>query len=435
LEEPCDLCHAPSNRSVNILRALRPSPLDSALVTTFAGLDDAVQRLHHARNTTLARQIAIASIAAPTGAETRRGDAIAGELVQLGLTTVRRDEVGNVIATLPAASRSESGVRDEAAPVAPVVVMAHLDTVFEATTLPAPRFAGSRVYAAGIGDNGRGLAALLTLADVLQRDTLHAQRLRPIELVATVGEEGEGNLRGARLYFDQRQRTHAPAPMAVVALDGPGDTLIVHHAIASRRLRFTFAGPGGHPWADRHVANAAHAVGRAIGAIAMMAAAQPSGITITVTRMGGGESLTSVPSAAWFDLDVRTLDQRAMSRVVDAVLRLVERARAEESARGAALSVSTDVLGDRPGGALDIMHPLVRLADAATRWQGAEPRSASASSDANIPLSRGIPAITIGAGGTGGGAHTEHEWYDDTGSVRGLARALAIVWGAAQSSA
>jgi acetylornithine deacetylase/succinyl-diaminopimelate desuccinylase-like protein len=416
---------------VNILRTPRPTPVSSDLANTFVGLDDAVRWLHDARDTTLARQVSLASIAAPTGAETRRGDVMASEFARAGLREVRRDAAGNVIARLPATAHGDLGVDADEAPIAPVVVLAHLDTVLDATTQPAPRVDGSRVYASGIGDNGRGLAALITLAQVLQRDTLATRRVRPIELVATVGEEGAGNLRGSRYYFDQREQVHAPSPAAVVALDGPGDALIVHHAIASRRLRFTFAGPGGHPWADPHAANAVHAVGRAVATIAALASAQPSGITITVTRMGGGESLTSVPAGAWFDLDVRTLDPRAMSRVVDAIHRLVERARAEESRRGS-LSVTMDVLGDRPGGALDIMHPLVRLADAATRWQGAEPRSASASSDANIPLSRGIPAITIGAGGTGGGAHTEHEWYDDTGSVRGVARALAVVLGAAR---
>jgi tripeptide aminopeptidase len=417
---------------VNILRTPRPTPVNSDLANTFAGLDDAVRWLHDARDTTLARQVALAAIAAPTGAETRRGDAMASEFARAGLREVRRDAAGNVIARLPATAHGDLGVPADEAHMAPVVVLAHLDTVLDATTQPAPRVDGSRVYASGIGDNGRGLAAMLALSQVLQHDSIAAHRVRPIELVATVGEEGAGNLRGSRYYFDQRHESHQPSPIAVVALDGPGDTLIVHHAIASRRLRVTFAGRGGHPWADPHAANAIHAVGRAVATIASLASAQPSGITITVTRMGGGESLTSVPAGAWFDLDVRTLDPRAMSRVVDAVLRLVERARAEESGRGAALSVTTDVLGDRPGGALDIMHPLVRLADAATRWQGAEPRSASASSDANIPLSRGIPAITIGAGGTGGGAHTEHEWYDDTGSERGIARALAVVLGAAQ---
>lgn len=388
-----------------------------------------MQWLHDARDATLARQVALASIAAPTGAETRRGDAMASEFARAGLREVRRDAAGNVIARLPETAHGDHGVPADEGTMAPVVVLAHLDTVLDATTQPAPRVDGSRVYASGIGDNGRGLAAMITLAQVLQRDTLATRRVRPIELVATVGEEGAGNLRGSRYYFDQREQVHAPSAAAVVALDGPGDALIVHHAIASRRLRFTFAGPGGHPWADPHAANAVHAVARAVATIAALASAQPSGITITVTRMGGGESLTAVPAGAWFDLDVRTLDPRAMSRVVDAIHRLVERARAEESRRGS-LSVTMDVLGDRPGGALDIMHPLVRLADAATRWQGAEPRSASASSDANIPLSRGIPAITIGAGGTGGGAHTEHEWYDDTGSVRGVARALAVVLGA-----
>jgi len=425
---------------VSILRTIRPtgtmrSPAASLRAATFAGLEGSTRWLHDAREVTLARQIAIAAIAAPTGKETERGDAIAAHLTRLGITDVRRDDAGNVIARLPGIdvprNAAAEPANDASGETAPVVVMAHLDTVFTETALPPARYDGSRVYASGIGDNGRGLAALVTLGDVLRRDECATRHTHPIELVATVGEEGEGNLRGARYYFDQRALAHAPSPIAVVALDGPGDSLIVHHAIASRRLRFSYAGEGGHPWANASAANAVHAVGRAIAAIAQLADAQPSGVTITVTRVGGGESLTSVPAHGWFDVDLRTLDHSAMSRVSDAVRRLAERARTAASRRDAGLTMTVDVLGDRPGGALDAAHPLVRLAADATTWQGIEPRSASASSDANIPLSRGIPAITIGAGGAGGGAHTAQEWYDDTNGPRGMARALGIVMAAA----
>ncbi len=315
---------------------------------------------------------------------------------------------------------------------APVVVMAHLDTVFD-DPLPVARHEGSRVVMPGIGDNGRGLVGLLALADALSAQAISSVRTRPIELVATVGEEGAGNLKGARAYFDDREAAHEVPPPAVIAIDGPGDTLIVHHAIASRRVRVSVDGAGGHPWADAGQANAIHAAGEAIAAIGQLADAQRPGVLVTVTRMGGGESLTSIPAHAWFDVDMRALDASAIPVLHRAVCRLAERAVADAGLShdgGAALTVAFEILGDRPGGALDAAHPLVELAADATHWQQREPQSASASSDANIPLSRGIPAITIGAGGAGGGAHTAHEWYDNHDGARGLARALGVVVGA-----
>ena len=409
----------------------------------FTSLANAARRIADAQAHTLARQIAIAEIAAPTGDESRRGAALQAWLSTIGAAQgdvqVRVDAVGNVIA------RITRGAVDDPAR-APVVVLAHMDTVCPDTTLPPTRHEGSRVVLPGIGDNSRGLAALLVLARVLGDTEVLPLDARPIELVATVGEEGVGNLRGATYYFDQRDASALPAPSAVIALDGPGDALVVHHAIASRRLRVHITGPGGHPWADPHARNAVHAMGHAISAIAQCAAAQRSGVTIAVTRMGGGESLTAVPVHAWCELDLRALDPTRIATITETVRQLVERActsicartdgerRGRDSAGSSALTTRYELLGDRPGGRLDAAHPLVALADAATRWHGRDPQSASASTDANVPLSRGIPAISIGAGGTGGAAHTDHEWYDDTDSARGIARALSIVVGAARGS-
>lgn len=387
---------------------------------SFAVLEGAAQRLADAREAVLARQIAIAGIPAPTGNESARADALVRWLSVGTNHAVRRDAAGNVIARLgcPLGSDDEH---------APVVVMAHLDTVFEHVKLPQRE--GSRVVMPGIGDNGRGLAALVALSDALTANDIASARHRPIELVATVGEEGAGNLRGARAYLDDLEVCRAQKPAAVIALDGPGDALVVHHAIASRRLRVSITAEGGHPWADVDRANAVHVAGRAIASMAQLASAQPSGVTVTVTRVGGGESLTSIPAHAWFDVDLRALDASAIPRLHEILVRLSRRAAADagNAIANRAPAVSFEVLGDRPGGAIDVRHPLVQLAFDATNWQGREPRSASSSSDANIALSRGIPAITIGAGGIGGGAHTEHEWYDDVASERGLARALAIV--------
>lgn len=389
-------------------------------------LDGVMRRFADASPALLERQIAIAAIAAPTGGEGRRAEALAKWLSNVRGCDVRRDAAGNVIARLAGRERADDDR-------APVVVLAHLDTVFEDVPQPSARREGSRVVMPGIGDNGRGLVALLALADALTTEEVRARRRRPIELVATVGEEGAGNLRGARAYFDDRDAAHQQAPVAVIAVDGPGDALIVHHSIASRRVRVSYRGDGGHPWADAGAANAVHAAGCAIAAVTRLAGAQRSGATVTVTRMGGGESLTSIPAQAWFDVDLRALDASELPRLHCAVCRLAERAIADAARPHAprALTVSFDLLGDRPGGSLDRAHPLVQLAFDATRWQAREPQSASASTDANIPLSRGIPAITIGAGGSGGGAHTAHEWYDDADGARGLARALAVVAGCA----
>lgn len=388
----------------------------------FAHLSGVARICADRQQATLSKQIAIAEIAAPTGQEEARATAIHSWLSEIHLTQVRRDAVGNVIALIAA---TEAACDERA----PVVVLAHLDTVCVGDVLPSTRREGDRLVLPGIGDNGRGLAALLELSTLLGRDDLSPYRARPIELVATVGEEGLGDLRGVRTYFADRARAGKRLPHAAIALDGTGADLIVHHAIASRRLRISVDGPGGHPWADADAANAIHVASRAIAAICRMADAQSAGVTVSVTRMGGGESLTAIPAHAWFEIDMRALDTAAIPRLHEAVRRLVERSVSDAALGGGRdnLRFSIETLGDRPGGTLDAAHPLICLAADATRWQGGEPRSASASSDANIPLSLGVPAITIGAGGVGGGAHTIDEWYEDTSGARGMARVMAIV--------
>lgn len=390
---------------------------------------------------TLSRQLEIAQIAAPTGQESRRATFVQGAMVALGMA-VEQDAVGNLIVRLDAAvdkrasRRLDDPTTDDAD--GPVVVMAHLDTAFSDFELPALRREGSRVLLPGIGDNSRGLAAMLSIASMLRasvvNDGLSLQR--PVELVATVGEEGLGNLRGATQYFDDRARRGAKAPAAVIALDGPGDELVVHHAIASHRTRVSFFTDGGHPWAHAYRVNAIHAAGHAIAAIAQWSASRAPGVSIAVTRMSGGESVTSIPMQAWIELDIRSLNARAMAGLIDTVRKIALDACAATCVRGSEgeVRMSIETLGDRPGGSLDSVHPLVQLAMQATRWQRLEPRSASSSSDANVPLSRGIPAVTIGAGGLGGGEHTPHEWYDDSTGSRGLARAFALVLAAASSA-
>ena len=391
-------------------------------------LTGAVGRLHAADAHTLRQQVRIAGVAAPTGAEASRGKFVASALRTSGWRNVFVDSVGNVRAVLV-----PDGVDDSASAV---VCLAHLDTVFDAETPLIATTIGSQVQCPGIGDNGRGLAALLALADALRVPDLLCSVQRPIELVATVGEEGEGNLRGARHFFDDRAHRGIRAPVACVVLDGPGDTAIAHYALGSVRLRVRIIGVGGHSWVDYGTPNPIHAMAIAMAAVARLGAERTPMVAVTISRVSGGESLTSIPVDASFDLDMRSTDALALTNVVHEVRRIVHQVIADASrhvtvhgriVRDAPLRAEIITLGERPGGSLTSTHPLVALAASATRWQLCEPVSSTASTDANIPLSRGIPAITIGAGGRGGGAHSLQEWYDNTNGMRGVVRALAII--------
>lgn len=387
-----------------------------------------MRRLHAADEHTLRQQVLIAGVAAPTGAEAPRGQFVANALRASGSHNVFVDAVGNVRAVLhPCGVDHNTNA---------VVCLAHLDTVFDARTPLVATTVGSHVQCPGIGDNGRGLAALLAIADALHAPDVSCLLRRPIELVATVGEEGEGNLRGARHYFDDRVQRGIAAPIATVVLDGPGDTAIAHYALGSLRLRVRITGVGGHSWVDYGTPNPIHAMAIAMAAIARLGAQRAPMVAVTISRLSGGESLTSIPVDAWFDLDMRSIDARALANTASEVRRIVHSAIADASRNvtvhgrivpDAPLRAEIITLGERPCGSLASTHPLVELAASATRWQSCKPVSATASTDANIPLSRGIPAITIGAGGSGGGAHSLHEWYDNTDGMRGIARALAIV--------
>ena len=396
-------------------------------------LSASTARIHALDSDTLAWQMRLAAIPAPTGAEHLRAVVVARELEMLDCTT-RQDTTGNVI------GHWESGATKPSLPA--IVCMAHLDTVFDARTSLALSRDGARISCPGIGDNGRGLATMLTLVRVMREMSAHHSWLRRrIEFVATVGEEGLGNLRGARAYFADRAELRRPAPHAVLVLDGPGDQNIVHHALGSRRYRATFRGAGGHSWADFGAPNAVHAASRAAAWLADVPRNWRGRVAITVSSIGGGESMNAIPAQAWIEVDVRATDQTVLARV-DAELRQIVQAacQAEVSARAntgrapdqfvnaiSAFHSEITLLGERPCGVLPREHTLVQLAQAASHWHSIEPISAIASTDANIPLSLGIPAIAIGGGGTGGGAHTVHEWYDNSYGPRGVERAFSIL--------
>ena len=360
----------------------------------------------------LQQQASLAAIAAPTGNEGIRARAMQQGLQQAGAQACHLDAVGNVCASF-------GDGKD-----APLVCLAHLDTVYDAATphdgMVSVHRNATLLRAPGIGDNSRGLAAMLLLARVLSLPDVRARLRRPVHLVATVAEEGEGNLRGARAWFDAAEH-RGDAVHAAVAIDGPGDESIVHHAVGSHRLRVTMQGDGGHSWVHADAANPIHVLGEFIARVSRLGDARRRDAVVHVTRMQGGESLTGIPQRAWVDVDLRGTSAARIEQVTGELHRLVQQLTPPT------LRADVAVLGDRPAGSLDDTHSLVHAARRATEAVGVTPRSASASTDANIPLSRGIPAIAIGAGGCGGGAHTSDEWYDDTTGARGLTRLLRLV--------
>lgn len=288
---------------------------------------------------------------------------------------------------------------------------------------------GARLTGPGIGDNGRGLAALLALADAIH--VADMQPLHDIVLACTVGEEGLGDLRGMKALMQNA----TPAPMAVIAIDGAGDDRIVNAALGSTRWRVTFRGSGGHSWADFGVANPVHAVTAVATALQAVLLPREPRTTLTVARIGGGESINSVPRAAWLEVDIRSLGAAVLvdlGRTLHETVARIERSEnGRRTANSAPLESHIEQIGDRPCGTLSPTAPLVRLAVDVTIAMGATPRLAAGSTDASVPIALGMPAIAIGAGGRGGGTHTPHEWYDDTNGVRGLERALRIIVGAA----
>ena len=333
------------------------------------------------------------------------------------------DSVGNVIARRPAAQRVTMPAQARA-----VWCCAHLDTVFAIET-PEVQQAGARLTGPGIGDNGRGLAALLAIGHAMEQASLEPPH--DVVLACTVGEEGLGDLRGMK----QLMRDASPSPLAVIAIDGAGDDRIVNAALGSTRWRITFRGPGGHSWADYGVVNPLHAAASAAALLQVVALPRDPRTTLTVARMSGGESINSVPREAWLEVDMRSVSASVLADLDRTLRQVVARVERTENGRrlpdSPVLTSEIAPLGSRPCGVVAHDAPLLRIAQQATRECGGTPRFATASTDASIPIAMGIPAIAIGAGGRGGGTHTPDEWYDDTGGVAGLQRALRIVAGAA----
>jgi tripeptide aminopeptidase len=353
-------------------------------------------------------------VASPTGAEALRAEWLMTRLGEHGMEP-HTDDVGNVIAISPAA--------DPAAPW--VVVASHLDTVFSAETPLDIQRDGQRIRAPGISDNSRGLAGMLALVRGLERAGWPTRA--PVAFVGTVGEEGAGDLRGAKHFVAE----NASRIGSFIALDGAGDSRIIRAGVGSRRLRVTFRGPGGHSWSDFGNPNAINAAGAAVAALARLPLPDEPRTTLSVGRIGGGTSVNAIPSEAWLELDLRSEQLPPLQELERQVRDVLDRSAAEAGRGSQTVSCHIQVFGDRPAGGTAADSSLVRAAEAATRAIGRTPELASSSTDANVAMAAGIPAISIGAGGEAGGTHTVQEWYGNTDGAAGVERALLVLLAAA----
>ncbi|MGH9741216.1 MAG: M20/M25/M40 family metallo-hydrolase, partial [Candidatus Acidiferrum sp.] len=362
------------------------------------------------------QQIRLTEIPAPPYQETERADALKELLSSAGLD-VHIDAAGNVIGELAGMNEKEI-----------VVLSAHLDTVFPAGTDVKVRHDGSRLLAPGISDNGTGLAALVAIARAIQAAQINPQRT--ILFVADVGEEGEGNLRGVRALVDA-YRTRLKD---MIVLDGASTDYVTTIALASRRLEVVINGPGGHSWSDFGMPNPINALIR--GSVRFINTKVPTSprTTFNLGQIEGGTSVNSIPHEAHLKVDVRSESEDQLGRLETAFRDCMaagvrdEMESSRDRSRGR-LEWKVDVIGSRPGGELAADSPLLASLRAADAIVDNESRIERSSTDANIPLSLGIDAISIGAGGNGGGAHSLLEWYEPAGRELGLQRALLTLLG------
>ncbi len=362
------------------------------------------------------QQVRLTEIPAPPFQEAQRAAAVKELLAEAGLS-VQIDKAGNVIGELRGVNEKEM-----------VVMAAHLDTVFPPGTDVKVRRDGARMDAPGISDNGTGLAALLAVARAVQSARLKPQRT--ILFVADVGEEGEGNLRGMRAIIE----AYRARLKAAVVLDGSGTDHVTTKALASRRLEALITGPGGHSWSDFGMPNPINALVR--GSVRFINTKVPASprTTYNIGQIEGGTSVNSIPHEARLKVDIRSESEDELARLESALRECIsagvrdEMESARDRSKGK-LEWKVELLGSRPGGELSADSALLAALRAADEYVGNQSRIERSSTDANIPLSLGIEAISIGAGGSGGGAHSLQEWYDAAGREAGLKRALLTLLG------
>ena len=379
----------------------------------------------------------LVGIAAPPFGEQPRAEWFAEQLASIGVSSVKTDAIGNVIGVLPAAHLPA----ESSGPV--VVISAHLDTVFplEAPLNPVvERVDGSlRLTAPGACDNGAGLAGMLAIVEALLQS--QTELPAPLIVLANVGEEGEGDLRGVRHFYDESR--YASRVAAHVVLDGAGADSAVSQALGSRRFQVTVSGPGGHSFTDAGTPNPIAALAGALAALCETTLPDEPRTTMNVGTIHGGTSVNSIPESATASVDFRSTSREELLRLEVALHRAVEDAVERANVLGrnypvrsrGKLTFEIDKIGDRPAALLPADSAILEALKAVDRHLGLRTDLRLGSTDANVPIARGIPALSMGAGGDGGGAHTLAEWYIDKDRELGLRRVLMLTLAVAEWAA
>lgn len=380
----------------------------------------AFQWLHIHEQQILRWQAEMVAVAAPPFGERARAEWLCERFRELKLSDVHLDEVGNAIGMRRAAGSSRQCV----------LLSAHIDTVFPAETVIEPVMHGTRLQAPGACDNGAGVVCLLALAAAMEQAGIDPDC--DVIFAGNVGEEGDGDLRGMRHIYE-----HAPwrdRIAAHIVLDGAGHEVAVVEALGSRRYLVTMQGPGGHSWTDAGRPNPIVALSEAIARLGELALSGPPRTTFNVGTIEGGTAINAIPERAAARFDIRSTDSEQLVRLEVELYRAVEDAvlaanarLSNDERRKQALTFAIEKTGSRPAGRLAADAPLYTLLQAVDRHLAIRTEPRIASTDANVPLSRGVPAMSLGAGGEGGGIHTRAEWYDAKGREIGLRRILLLL--------
>jgi len=384
-----------------------------------APLPDAMRaQLAQEYDRVIAELIRITETPAPPFKEAERAALFAAMLRDAGLSDVTIDAEGNVLALRP--GREDGPV---------FVVSAHLDTVFPEGTPITVRRDGDRLFAPGIGDDSLGLASILAWVRALEAAQVSTRH--PVLFVGSVGEEGQGDLRGVRHLFTQG--AYKDRIGAFLSIDNTDAGRIVHAAVGSRRYRLAFRGPGGHSYGAFGIVNPMAAMAETVRGLYAISVPREPRTTYAASVVSGGTSVNSIPDEILLEIDMRSRDPEALAQLeaqlLAAARAAVDGENAARSIRSGAIRLDPELIGDRPAGTTPENHPLVVRAMAASRTYGFEPRLDASSTDANIPMSLGIPALTIGSGAGGGRAHSVEEYLNIERErfLAGLSVGLALI--------
>lgn len=401
------------NETENQVEEVIATPTDPAALSVDPAITHAVQRvldsprikeafsvIEALEPRTFSDHIMLTQIPAPPFKEALRAAAFASMLEAAGADSVWIDAEGNTIALKKGVERSRT-----------VAIGAHLDTVFPEGTNVTVKNRNDTLFAPGIGDDTRGLIEVVTLLRAMNRAEVQVND--DILFIGTVGEEGLGDLRGVKHLFSK----DGPGIDSWIAIDGGKIGNIVHRGLGSHRYRITYQGPGGHSWGAFGLANPHHALGEAIHRFVEKA----DGFTrsgpktsYSVGRIYGGTSVNAIPFESWMEVDMRSEDPDRLNQIDQLLQEAVREALDAQNAlrrMGPALTVEVEKIGDRPSGTIPIDTPIIQRAIAAAKMMGATPSFSMSSTDSNIPIAMGIPAITVGRGGEGGNAHSLDEWW------------------------